>query len=786
MSNPFSKPEKSINPQLRNTFDLSFANNLTLDFGGLYPVFCKEVLPGDTFRINTTFGLRFMPTYFPLQSRIRADVHFFYVRNRNLWNGWQEFITNSPESSVQKPFPTMHPDCLYKKDGQNCGLDLLKTGQLGDYLGLPTTLSGKLRHISAYLHLQVFGNADLNYCGARSYVPVTFRVDTEHFNSDTFGNGFVVTSGLGNTLDSSAYIVDLKTVDYLGRPYQSFANRDWPSDISNCVFISQPLEDLIYADASKLNIQAKYGFFMRLNNQSLIYDESIQLCAHLVDRKGIIRHTGYRLSSLDVRVDATSRDYRFYFPPTENSLLADDGSADLSLVFSYHKYDSNQPSLYFGESPLIWELHDGVAAFTSYAVDNDQYPYPRDIVDTLNSGQSQNPFEKSIPVSALPFRAYESIYNAFYRDERNNPYELNGSPVYNKYIPSTDGGIDGHTYAIRYRNWEQDFLTTALPSPQQGIAPLVGLTSTEATFMDPDSGKKYVAKPVFEDDGETLQTVQFNEDVPSSVARSLVEVASYGISINDFRNVNSLQRYLENNLRNGLKYIDNLKMRWGVNPSYAVMDMPEFIGGVSEPVNVSQINQMAPAEGDPLGSYAGQLSCVGSSKRSVTHHCDEHGFIIGILSVVPVPVYSTLLPKFFTKTQPLDYFTPEFGHIGLQPIPLREVAPWLVANRSGTEYTDQDALDSLSETFGYQRPWYDYLASVDEVHGDFRTNLKDFLLHRVFDSVPRLDASFLTINPDTLTDVFNYTGSGAKILGQLYFDVKAKRPIPRSSVARLE
>ncbi|WP_354667230.1 major capsid protein [uncultured Duncaniella sp.] len=85
MPNPFGKDGGPVNSVPRNTFDLSFQNNLTLPFGALVPCFCKETLPGDSFRIDTTFGLRFMPTAFPLQTRIRADVHFFYVRNRNLW-----------------------------------------------------------------------------------------------------------------------------------------------------------------------------------------------------------------------------------------------------------------------------------------------------------------------------------------------------------------------------------------------------------------------------------------------------------------------------------------------------------------------------------------------------------------------------------------------------------------------------------------------------------------------------------------------------------------------------
>lgn len=782
MANPFSKPEKSINSKLRNTFDLSFANNLTLDMGGLYPCFCKEVLPGDSFRINTTFGLRFMPTAFPLQSRLRADVHFFYVRNRNLWNGWQEFITNSPEAAVQKPFPTVDPKSIYYVN--NRGDNLMQTGNLGDYLGLPTTLSGKYRN-SAFIGTVNYDveSPDVRDCVLKYSSPVTF-LSPSGVDSSFFGTvpGSMIGSGRPG-LGRNDYVTFGSVIDLYGIDYGSILEAPTPSDRSNanCVFLTQPIEDGPFFPGLSLYHQKSHGFFATFRGQNSFTDLSCVLCMHLVDKEGFIRFTGYYIPP---SVPGKSSDMTFFFPPDERTDVFEDVD-DLMPIFSIHRQNSDTYSPTFDRDGSSWLTNTGDIVFHMSISEYDfSVAYPRDIADLLDTGNGFNPFESDIPVSALPFRAYESIYNAFYRDERNNPYMLNDTPVYNRYIPTTDGGTDSSHYQIRYRNWEQDFLTTALPSPQQGIAPLVGLTSTEAVFQDPETGRKFVAQPVFEDDGETLQTVRFNEDVPSSVARSLIEVASYGISINDFRNVNSLQRYLENNLRNGLKYVDVLRMRYGVNPSYSTLDMPEFIGGVSQPVNVTQINQMAPSDSDPLGSYAGQLNCVGSSKRSVNHYCDEHGFIIGILSVVPVPVYSTLLPKFFTKTQPLDYFTPEFSHIGLQPIPNREVAPLLIAN--DPDVVQSGVSKALAGTFGYQRPWYDYLASVDEVHGQFRTDLRDFLLHRVFDSPPVLDESFLTINPDTLTDVFTYGGSGHKILGQMYFDVKAKRPIPRSSVARLE
>ena len=75
---------------------------------------------------------------------------------------------------------------------------------------------------------------------------------------------------------------------------------------------------------------------------------------------------------------------------------------------------------------------------------------------------------------AYRFRAYEFVYNAYYRDIRNNPFVVNGRPVYNKWLPTMKGGADRTPYKLHQCNWERDFLTTAVPNPQQGAnAPLV-------------------------------------------------------------------------------------------------------------------------------------------------------------------------------------------------------------------------------------------------------------------------------------------------------------------------
>jgi hypothetical protein len=168
--------------------------------------------------------------------------------------------------------------------------------------------------------------------------------------------------------------------------------------------------------------------------------------------------------------------------------------------------------------------------------------------------------ENKIKLAAYAARAYEAVYNAFYRDIRNNPYYISGEVQYNQYIPTLDGGPDNNVYKLRYANWEKDSFTTAVQSPQQGIAPLVGITTYQET-VTADNGETNVVSRValvdedgrkfgvqFTSDEEGLKDVQYTRlagDRPVAQPRSLIELAQSGISINDLRNVNAYQKFLE-------------------------------------------------------------------------------------------------------------------------------------------------------------------------------------------------------------------------------------------------
>ena len=105
-----------------------------------------------------------------------------------------------------------------------------------------------------------------------------------------------------------------------------------------------------------------------------------------------------------------------------------------------------------------------------------------------------------------------------------------------------------------------------------------------------------------------------------------------------------------------------------------------------------------------LGSQAGVAGVRGDSNNAIECFCDEESIVMGVLIVTPMPVYTQLLPKHFTYRGLLDHYQPEFNHIGFQPILYKEVCPIQAYNENKK---------SLGETFGYNRPWYEYVQKYD-------------------------------------------------------------------------
>lgn len=696
--NEFSKKSRAKNRVPRGTHDLSFQNNLTLKFGAITPVFCREVLAGDSYRISPTFGLRALPLIFPCQTRMRAYLHFFYVRNRTLYKDWEDFIFGTKKNLVS-PY-------LAKTSPVSYG-----PSSLADYLGLPCVYYSNIASVQR-----------AHYYSLEQYFTST--------NTGDYFNGGPITQATNtryNLILRSA-LSSLKVGDSLNGIFSTTV--DYTTGYGAC------LMRLVNPDSARsINLNP---VMLGSTHTYAVLDKSFRV-----------------LSSGAVTTGTTSLAYvdGAYYVVIGRTLASDITSSLFTKV------------------PLAGRIPDGLLTTTlpaQSAVSAD------DLTNNPYRDGKHNP-------SALPFRAYEAIYNAYYRNQLVEPFLVDGQPEYNKFVPVDTGSSDSYNYQLRYRNWEDDVFTTCMPSPQQGNAPMVGVTidgnnSTSLAFSDAD-GQVYTAVPVLNNSKDGISSFTISSAAGSSVIPVSAALTS-GITINDFRNVNALQRYLELSQMRGYRYRDLMDAHFDVDIKYNSLMMPEFIGGCARDINVSQITATANTlVGDvetQVGDYKAQAGLVGKC-NTFTKYCDEHGFIIGLMTIVPVPVYSQALPKFFFKKSQFDYYSPEFANIGMQSVTKKEIAPLAIKS------------SELDTTFGYQRPWYEYLSALDQSHGLFATSLRNFILNRTFGSDVNLTPDFLHVDPKTLNDIFSSTlENDDKFLGEIYFSVQAKSPVPSSVLPRLE
>ena len=750
MANIFRKKDAYIDRVNRSTFDLSFVNNLTMKFGAITPVCLLPASFGDSFQINARFNLQLLPTVFPIQTQLYVRLHFVYVRTRTLWEDWMAFFGG--DETVTPPWIDPTAEDTPQGHKQFNINDDLQTGALADYLGIPTTITGTygsevkgLRRTPLYSANKVSPLGNLIFSHLGNVNAATGTIDKIKEKQGSPISSILVDAaptvpnyyGCKTTINAIQY--DFSSVQTTDKPIIRIALSGFPELKS---FIST----------------GRLGYIFSIDGSTAT------LCAK-------IDSSALKGDYLELQIDAGSAVSSFVFYLLIQYESSRTTVSDILTV----SYAAPSGTYWYGIHEKFLDLLNNL--LVSAVMASNEWSKPEAANCPFYTTDSKK--LPAIPLSALPFRAYESYYNAFGRDIRNNPFIVDGKPEYNRYVPSTKGGSDTYKYQLHYANWEPDAYTTALQSPQAGVAPLVGITSLgEATFRDA-AGVEYHAQLETADDGDTVTGFQVkSSNAPTDVIHNLIGMATSGISISDFRNVNSLQRFLEIRIRQTPRYKNLVKGLFDVNLDYDELMMPEFLGGISDTIPVYKVTQTTPTEGNPLGSFAGQGSLQSGMRHVIRKYCPEDGYILGVMSIVPAANYSQLLAPHFTRMNLLDWHFPQFNNISYQPMLYKHLCPYQA-------YAVNPA--NINNVFGYQRAYWDLISSFDEVHGEFRGSMRNFLINRVFDKAPELSKDFLLVNPDHVNDVFAMTSeNGDKILGSIAFDITKKTTIPRNSIPHIE
>lgn len=368
----------------------------------------------------------------------------------------------------------------------------------------------------------------------------------------------------------------------------------------------------------------------------------------------------------------------------------------------------------------------------------------------------------AVKISPLALAAYYKIYDEYYRDQ---------NLCSEQFVPLVDGDNTPVSFDLMeplLRAWEHDYFTSCLPFAQKGDAVNLPIKGFEDIPVRTANASSYTS--VFTDDSGTHSSFVeshaplVGSDVTDTELFAQTSVLEGSSTINDLRRAEKLQQWLERAARGGSRYVENILAHFGVKSSDARLNRPEYIVGAKQPVSVSEVLSTAVSGFVPQGQMSGHAVSVASG-RVGSYYCEEHGFIMGIMSVMPKSAYQQGTPRKFLKFDNFDYFWPSFAHLGEQEVWNKEIF-------SNQGVTEQDSV------FGYLPRYAEYKFENSRIAGDFRNGLSYWHSGRIFGTPPVLNQEFIECKPDDR--IFAVTGTGVdNLYAHVFNSIKANRLMPK-------
>lgn len=380
--------------------------------------------------------------------------------------------------------------------------------------------------------------------------------------------------------------------------------------------------------------------------------------------------------------------------------------------------------------------------------------------------------------SPFSIAAYNKIWNEYYRDQNlQEPLVDTLTDGYNDIMD------DYRVGGVRQRAWQHDYFTSCLPWAQKGDAVTIPIgeftdvpieytndgTNNQLTFtrLASNGNQINVVGMYSEDAGgqsgvlKDTNAVRINIDNSANLKAKTSELTAEAADINSLRRAFRLQEWLERNARGGTRYIESILAHFGVKSSDARLQRPEYLGGSKGKMVISEVLSTAETTA-PVGQMAGHGISV-SGGNEFQYNVEEHGWIIGLISVTPDTAYQQGLHRSLNKFDRLDYFWPTFANIGEQEVKAKEIY-------GASEYGDA--------VFGYVPRYAEYKYMNSRVAGEMKTSLDYWHLGRIFAEEPNLNGDFISCEPSTR--IFAVEDPEVdNIYAHIFNNIKAIRKMPK-------
>jgi len=393
-----------------------------------------------------------------------------------------------------------------------------------------------------------------------------------------------------------------------------------------------------------------------------------------------------------------------------------------------------------------------------------------------------------LTIDVLPFLAYARCYSDYYRDRNYNDDESLVFPVGSGELDPTVGQNSNY-FDLYTRDWMKNYFTAALPFTQRGVEVLMPLDGTgTVSYLDTSIVRKSDGTPPTDDftligiDGLAADTLLRIEKPSAAGAGNQgrienideVEITTSNVSINDFRTAYALQTWLERNAVGGSRYTEVIQAHFAVRPQDSRLQRAEYIGGGRIPVKISEVVNTAFSQNEadetvPAGNLAGHGVTYGNTNR-FNYFATEHGFIMGIMSIMNPPSYYQGLPRMFKRKTVFDYAWPLLANLGEQEVKKYELymsAANLTENSEGEE-----------PMFGYQSRYADWKQVQGTNHGAFRSSLRFWTLTNHYASSPVLGNTFVNYDQSLQDNIFAVGGTEDNFWCYISNAVRVNRALP--------